>query len=330
MALKCAVELRIPDVIRNHGQPITLTELHSALSLPTSKKPHLHRLIRTLTQSGIFTMQNNVEGKEAVYDLTPVSCLLLEETGPSNLSSFVRVPLDNIFVKHTMNLSDWFKQHEELDPFQMAHGCTLWEMASRNPEINNVFNEGMASDSCFMADILVKKHNDVFQGMTSLVDVAGGMGSTATAIVKAFPNIKCTVLDLPHVVAELPTNDPVNFVPGDMFSYIPPADAILLKWILHDWGNEDCIKILRRCKEAIPPREAGGKVIIIDIVIASISDKTFTEPQLLFDMIMMTSMNGIERDENKCGRCSRKPDLLLTKFLRLSEYDQSLRSILKI
>jgi len=38
-----------------------------------------------------------------------------------------------------------------------------------------------------------------------------------------------------------------------------------VQWILHDWGNEDCIKILKKCKEAIPSKENGGKVIIIDV-----------------------------------------------------------------
>jgi len=36
---------------------------------------------------------------------------------------------------------------------------------------------------------------------------------------------------------------------------------------LHDWGNEECVKILKNCKKAIPPREEGGKVIIIDMVV---------------------------------------------------------------
>ncbi|KAJ3683781.1 hypothetical protein LUZ60_014008 [Juncus effusus] len=298
MTLKCAVELRIPDVIRNHGQPITLTELHSALSLPASKKPYLSRVLRVLTQSGIFAMQNSVEGKEAVYDLTPISCLLLKEGGPFCLLPYAQISFDDVFIKPTMNLSDWFKQ-EELEPFEMAHGYKLWEMTSRNPEVNELFNDSMSCDSRFMMDIVVKKHKDIFQGITSLVDVGGGIGSSAMAIAKAFPHVKCTVLDLPQVVGQLPTNGIVKFVTGDMFTYIPPANVVLLKWILHDWNDEDCVRILRRCKEAIPSREAGGKVIIIDVVIGSISDKTFIEPQLSFDMVMLTAASGTERDENE-------------------------------
>lgn len=50
-----------------------------------------------------------------------------------------------------------------------------------------------------------------------------------------------------------------------MFESIPHADAVLLKFILHDWSDKDCVRILKMCREAIPSREEGGKVIIIDI-----------------------------------------------------------------
>ncbi|KAI9072078.1 hypothetical protein K1719_031253 [Acacia pycnantha] len=34
-----------------------------------------------------------------------------------------------------------------------------------------------------------------------------------------------------------------------MFHSIPNADAVLMKWILHDWSDEDCMKILKNCKK---------------------------------------------------------------------------------
>ena len=39
---------------------------------------------------------------------------------------------------------------------------------------------------------------------------------------------------------------------GDMFQEIPKADAVFMKWIMHDWSDEDCIRILKQCKKAIP------------------------------------------------------------------------------
>jgi len=163
----------------------------------------------------------------------------------------------------------------------------------------------MASDTAFLMPIVLRECGDeVFRGLTSLVDVAGGLGGAAANIAAAFPDLKCTVLDLPQVVAKAAagSNEKVQYVGGDMFESIPPADAVLLKWILHDWSDDECVKILKKCKQAIPPRAAGGKVIIIDMVVGSAdepspeSDVRHVETQVLFDLLIMC-INGVERDE---------------------------------
>lgn len=72
-----------------------------------------------------------------------------------------------------------------------------------------------------------------------------------------------------------------------------------IQWVLHDWGHEDCVKILKNCKKSIPPREKGGKVIIIDIVIgAGPSHVKHRELQSMFDLYIMI-VDGIERDEQE-------------------------------
>ncbi|KAJ3696817.1 hypothetical protein LUZ61_000522 [Rhynchospora tenuis] len=299
MTLKCAIEIGIPNAIHNHGQPMTLYELHDALSLPINNKPNLRRILRMLTHVGFLSVrQNTGTDTELVYDLTPISRLVINKPNSSSLSSFVLAMLDFTFVKSSLHLGDRLKQ-DKLETFEMAHGCTLWELTGQSPEFNTLFSNAMASDSSFLSDFIIK-HGNVFQGISSLVDVGGGSGSVSMAIAKAFPDIQCTVLDLPHVVSHLPDDGLVKFVSGDMFCYIPPVDAIFLKWILHDWADEDCIKILQRCKEAIPPRDAGGKVIIVDAVVGSVSSTTYRESQLLFDMMMMTVCpGGKERDEDE-------------------------------
>ncbi|THG21290.1 hypothetical protein TEA_022382 [Camellia sinensis var. sinensis] len=81
----------------------------------------------------------------------------------------------------------------------------------------------------------------VFGRLNSLVDVGGGTGIIAQIVFEAFPCIKCTIFDLPHVVENLPEgknlnvveNLPegknLNFVGGDMFQSFPSADAFFFK-----------------------------------------------------------------------------------------------------
>ncbi|KAF3652395.1 putative histone H3.2-like [Capsicum annuum] len=104
----------------------------------------------------------------------------------------------------------------------------MWEFCDQNPRFNNVFNEAMANDSQMMC-LVVKDCKQVFQEMDSMADVGGGTGLIAKTILAAFPHLKCTVLDLPHVVANMPDTENLKYVGGDMFQSIPSADTILFK-----------------------------------------------------------------------------------------------------
>jgi O-methyltransferase domain len=54
-----------------------------------------------------------------------------------------------------------------------------------------------------------------------LVYVGDGSRGTTGVISKAFPYMKCTVLDLPHVVRDLKSEGNVEILSGDMFDFIP-------------------------------------------------------------------------------------------------------------
>ncbi|KAM0938636.1 putative O-methyltransferase domain, S-adenosyl-L-methionine-dependent methyltransferase [Dioscorea sansibarensis] len=142
------------------------------------------------------------------------------------------------------------------------------------------FNETMAGDSRLLMKAVVTKCDEVFRGLRTLVDVGGGTGTSARTIAEAFPHLKCTVFDLPHVIADMPES--------------PLVGAL----ILHDWTDEDCVKILKKCKEAVSERK--GKVIIVDIVLDSNKDDPkLTETQLFWDMVMMAFTGGLERNEDE-------------------------------
>ncbi|KAJ1704234.1 hypothetical protein LUZ63_004013 [Rhynchospora breviuscula] len=297
MSLKCAMDLGIADAIKNHGQPMTLSQLQLALSLPTTKTPHLYRLMRMLRHVGFLLEKGDGVGTEAVYGLTPISCLLLKSEETFSMFPAMSCILDSIVVNPSQHLGEWFKQDGQQKPFELAHDCTFWDMTNKNPNFNQMFNIGMERTNRYFVNLFVKNASDTFKGVRSLVDVGGGTGALAKGIVENFPHIECTVLDLPQVVQSFPNEGLVKFVSGDMFNFIPPADMVILKWILHDWCDEDCIKILKRCKEAIPSREAGGKVILIEVVIGSTPSKICQETHLLSDMLMLTTFTGAERDE---------------------------------
>ncbi|KAL5203232.1 hypothetical protein ABZP36_014184 [Zizania latifolia] len=231
MALKSAMDLRIADAIDHHGGAATLAQVVAELTLHPSKIPYLRRLMRTLAVYGVFTVQHPAVGTadEPVYTLTPLSRLLV---GLSNLVPFTSMVLHPTIVIPFLGISKWFQN--ELPPdqcciFKQTHGESFWELASHDTVFDALFNDAMVSDSNFIVDIFIKEHGEVFQGISSLVDVAGGLGAAAQAISKAFPEVKCSVLDLSHVVAKAPNGTAVEYVAGDMFESIPPANVVFLK-----------------------------------------------------------------------------------------------------
>ncbi|KAJ9136105.1 hypothetical protein P3X46_033216 [Hevea brasiliensis] len=300
MSLKCAVQLGIPDIIHNHGKPITLPELVSALGIHPTKTCFVYRFMRMLVFSGFFSTTKapnaQEEGQEA-YVLTSSSKLLVKDN-PNCLTPFVNSLLKPDFVTLGHVLGDWFRGNE-VTVFEKAHGMAFWEYNDRNPEFNQLFNEAMASDSQMM-NLVIRDCKAIFEGVNSLVDVGGGNGSLARIISEAFPRMKCTVLEIPQVIANLEGTKNLNYVGGDMFQHVPAADAIILKLILHGWSDEECLKILKKCKEAISSKGKGGKVIVIDLVINEKKDEDeLTETKLLFDMLMMYVTTGRERTEKE-------------------------------
>ncbi|KAM7503413.1 hypothetical protein LguiB_002317 [Lonicera macranthoides] len=286
MSLNCAIKLGIPDAINNHGHPMTLSALIDTLSINKKKSDGIHRLMRTLVHSGFFVEKETPEnGKEVGYRLTPTSRLFLKDE-PLCVTPFLQLMLDPVIKKPWHYMSEWF-QNEDRTPFETAHGMTIWNMQAT-------------------ASVVVKDCGVIFEGLESVVDVGGGTGTLMRAVTAAFPQLKCTVLDLPQVVGDLVGSENLRFVGGDMFQAIPPANAVLLEWILHDWNDEECVKILKLSKEAIPSKEEGGKVIIIDMVVNYSNnqkkDDNSIETQLFFDMLMMVSLNGKERNEKEWAK----------------------------
>ncbi|KAK7263705.1 hypothetical protein RJT34_31299 [Clitoria ternatea] len=304
MSLKCAIDLEIPETIHKHGKPMALSQLIDSLPIHPSKTNYIYRLMRILTHSGFFSQKKLNENElEMGYVLTDSSILLLKDN-PLSMTPFLQAMLDPMLTNPWHELPAWFK-NDDPSAFHTAHGLKIWDYAGREPKLNNLFNDAMASDAQLIASAVIEKCKGVFRGLDSLVDVGGGTGTMAKAIANSFPQLECTVFDLPHVVAGLQESQNLKYVGGDMFQSVPPADAILLKWIMHDWNDEQCVKILKNCKEAIKNKGKGKgqKIIIIDMVLErEKEDNISVETELFVDMVVMVLYPGKERNEKEWAK----------------------------
>uniref|UniRef100_A0A0E0GZI1 O-methyltransferase domain-containing protein n=1 Tax=Oryza nivara TaxID=4536 RepID=A0A0E0GZI1_ORYNI len=311
MALRCAADLGVPSAIHRRGGAAMISDIAADTGVHPAKLPHLRRIMRVLTGAGIFAAndepsspadQDGDAAGETVYTLTPPSRLLVGDHATCNMAPMMRFLVRPEVAAVFFGLDAWLRDGDTgaATLYQAAHGgVPAWEMTKRDSSYSRALNEACAGDTSFVMDIAVREGGDVFRGLSSLVDVGGGHGAAAMAIARAFPHIKCSVLDLPQAISEAPADGTVNFVAGNMFEYIPPANAVFLKYVLHCWGEEDCIKILQQCKKAIPAKGDGGKVIIINAVVGSgePQDNALKETQVLFDVYMM-GIGGGEREEH--------------------------------
>ncbi|PAN35734.1 hypothetical protein PAHAL_6G230200 [Panicum hallii] len=319
MALRCAVELGIPDAIHRRGGAATVSDLVVDTGVHLAKLPCLRRLMRVLTVSGIFAAADHQpappsdDESETVYKLTPISRLLVDDDGDDGVSSTPRgmsamlrlLARPDTAVAPFFGLGAWLRDAGAATLFEAARGAPTWSLTRSDASYNEALNDGCAADSSFAMDAVLNDGaaaggaSSIFRGLGSLVDVGGGHGAAAVAIARAVPHIKCSVLDLEQVVSKAPSDGTVQFIAGDMFQSIPPADAVLLKYVLHCWDDDDCVKILRQCKRAISARDGVGKVIIMNVVVGyGTQDNVVKETQMLFDMFMMR-YGGAEREEHE-------------------------------
>ncbi|KAJ1397195.1 Winged helix-like DNA-binding domain superfamily [Sesbania bispinosa] len=289
-AVKCAIELGIPEAIEKHGSPMTLLELSSTLGCDPS---YLNRIMRFLVNRKIFKIIP-IKHDSLGYAHTPLSRCLMRN-GEHSMASLILMETSPIMLAPWHCLSARVLVNGN-PSFENVYGEDLWQYTAENLDHSKLFNEAMACDAKFVVPAIIEGCREAFDGVSTLVDVGGGNGTTSRILAKACPRIQLTNFDLPHVIAAAPKCNGVEHVAGDMFQSVPKADAVFIKWILHDWGDKECIQILKKCREAIP--KENGRVIIVEAVIEEGEEKRdkFKDIGLLLDMVMMAHTSlGKER-----------------------------------
>ncbi|KAL6140002.1 hypothetical protein ACLB2K_058303 [Fragaria x ananassa] len=300
MALRSAVELRIPDIIHSHGRALTLSEIASSFDSapPSPDISCLARIMRLLVRRNIFTAHHDGQNSEktVLYGLTHSSRWLLHDS-ELTLAPMVLMETNPTLMAPWHCFSQCVKQR---GPCTRAHGLDIWQFFYENLKFNRLFNDGMACTAKITIKAILAGYKGGFEDVATLVDVGGGTGSAVAEIVKAYPSIKGINFDLPHVVATAPVYHGVSHVGGDMFDEgsIPNADAIFIKWVMHDWSDSDCVKILKNCRNVIPERT--GKVIIVDVILEPNGVGMFDDTGLVFDLLMIArTSGGKERTESE-------------------------------
>jgi hypothetical protein len=146
-----------------------------------------------------------------------------------------------------------------------------------------------------------------FSRFTSIVDVGGGHGALLDTILATVPDATGMVYDLPAVVDGARPLDRITFVGGDFFASVPAGgDCYLLKHIIHDWSDEQCVTILSNIARALA---AKGRVFVIETVMPETPE---AHPAKFMDVNMLAmTEGGCERTEKEYAALFRMAGLKL-------------------
>ena len=102
----------------------------------------------------------------------------------------------------------------------------------------------------------------------------------------------------PHLVQFWEENAPeckprVTFMPHDFFGPQIKEQIFFMRFIIHDWVDEDCLRILKPIRDVIPSEAEGGRLYIADSVLDERSERL----KYMLDMQMLTFTGAMERTE---------------------------------
>jgi caffeic acid 3-O-methyltransferase len=214
--LKCALRLKIPDIIwrAGHGAPLSAKQIAAQLPSEDPDLDALSRFLTYLSTMGVVqaikpaedALRINAEAQTMKYTLTNLgkTYFISPDISPLSLAPLV------LLQTHAALRPGWDNIHERVlqlgNNFQKSRGTgeDFWSYAAGNPEVHDVFNAAMVSlTKLDMSGILATY--DGFQDVNTLVDVGEGHGELIAQIITVYPHIQAINYDLPHVIAIAPT-----------------------------------------------------------------------------------------------------------------------------
>jgi hypothetical protein len=255
-----------------------------------AQTPSLYRVMRMLSSVGVFRQT------ERQFSLTTVGELLR-----SDHKSSAR-------YRAILRGEEWTTRAYEHfancvctgeDGVTKAYGKNLFELLAEQPDQADTFHRAMTDSSAVSSQAILEAYD--FSGIQRLADIGGGHGLFLASILKQYPRMQGLLYDLPEVLATIPPSQfvgcegRIHLESGSFFARVPEGcDAYVLKHILHNWSDDDCIKILRLLREQLP---AYGRGLICEMVIQS--DSVATPAKMLDIEMLLLTVGGKERSSEE-------------------------------
>jgi hypothetical protein len=264
----------------------------------------VYRLLRALSTVGIVT-----EGVGGKFALTPLG-KMLTTNAPNSMKTSAELLTE-------YNGEIWGKLDGALKggiAFEALKGQQLFPWLHANPKEGARFQRMMVEVHSPETPAIVAAYD--FSQFKRIVDVGGGHGMLLSAIIAAHPSVQGTLFDLQEGIeaAKRGAGGPlpgVTFVAGDVFTTPVPegADAYLFRHLLHDYDDDDCIKMLQNVREQMRP---DSRILVLEKTVPT--DDT-PGPGRWLDVHVMLLTGGRERTEEEYRALFAKAGFKLARVL---------------
>ncbi|GGL15285.1 methyltransferase [Streptomyces flaveus] len=245
----------------------------------------LRRLLRTLAPLGLF--------RHGGHDTVEVTSFgeLLSASHPASLRDAALY---------------WMETHYQ--PFNELLGTVTTGKPAAEILYGKPFFEWLAEDSeraalltGAMANVTSGLRAGMFDGYAlpkgqTVADIGGADGTVMAELLGRDTDRQGVVFDLPHVVSDAHEvlrarglADRIEVVGGDFFDGVPTADVYVLSYILHDWDDASCGKILGSIARAASP---GARLVVIEAVLPEGDAPHLAK---MIDLTMLAMLTGRER-----------------------------------
>lgn len=302
-AITAAADLGIADALADG--PLSAGEVAAALNADADA---VNRLLSTLSSRGIFRRR-----RDGRYEINALADTLRSdaEVSLAAMARFLGCPQHR---EHWSHLTDAIRTGEPVVP--KLRGKPMFEYLADDPEFAEIFNNAMTSFSELAIAPVTAGYD--FSPYTTIVDVGGGHGRLLSAILEATPGARGVLFDLPQVLrgapavlAERRIHDRVDVVSGSFFDAIPEGgDAYVMKNVIHDWPDDDAVRILGNVRKAAA---AGKKVLLVEFVIPS-HDREF--PGKVVDLEMLVVAGARERTADEYRRLLSHAGFRMTRVVQ--------------
>jgi len=265
---------------------------HEAMAAATgTDASSLQRLLRALCAAGLAA-----ESAEGRFLGTDLSAPLRRNAQPSLRNLVLMFGAERCW-RSWENLPDSLRTGRPAS--HALYAMTGFEYFQRHPAVARIFHDAMAEATEHVAAALATVVD--LSRWASMADIGGGNGLLLSRLLVAAPAARGLLFDLPEALAgaserlhEAGVTSRCDVLAGDFFESIPAGlHVYLMKSVLHDWDDAQCVDILRNLRVAM---STGGVSFIIERLrpyrVECSADHRQTA---MMDMNMMVTTGGRER-----------------------------------